>query len=231
MKLKLILPLFVAAFAVASEYTGLDLALVKPFYDPASNTWPLRDNFFVSGVMHSFGRDLIAYIMIGVLVLLIGSFIHSRLRRYRKGAAYMLLGGLLGTGIVAVLKNCTHIYSPWDLTIFGADKPYVRLFDAVPEGATVGHAFPGGHSSGGFGLLALYFLLLHYAPRYRFVGLAAGLIVGGAFGAAQEMRGAHFLSHDLFSAVICWYAALGVYYAMYRNEPANAVEAQHETAA
>jgi membrane-associated PAP2 superfamily phosphatase len=30
------------------------------------------------------------------------------------------------------------------------------------------------------------------------------------FGIDQQLRGAHFLSHDLFTAMICWAVALGL---------------------
>jgi len=44
------------------------------------------------------------------------------------------------------------------------------------------------------------------------------------FAATQEVRGAHFLSHDLFSLVICWYAALAVDWLMFRgNAPGVSV--------
>lgn len=218
MRLKLVAPLFVLLFAIASEYSGLDLALVRPFYDPATQSWPLKDAYFTAGVMHSFGKDLVVYAMVAILLVFVASFFVARLKPYRKGFAYLLLGVGLGPAVVALGKAVTHIYSPWDLTLFGGDKPYIRLFDPVPAGAEIGHAFPGGHSSGGFAWVALYFLFAWYCPQWRFYGLAVGLLAGGAFAATQEVRGAHFLSHDLFSLVICWYVAMGVFYLMYRNE-------------
>jgi membrane-associated PAP2 superfamily phosphatase len=38
-------------------------------------------------------------------------------------------------------------------------------------------------------------------------GLAAGLI----FGLAQQLRGAHFLSHDLWALAISWLVALALH--------------------
>jgi membrane-associated PAP2 superfamily phosphatase len=43
------------------------------------------------------------------------------------------------------------------------------------------------------------------------VALAAGLAVGVLFAFGQEARGAHFLSHDLTSAILVWYVQLGLY--------------------
>jgi membrane-associated PAP2 superfamily phosphatase len=220
-KLKIILPLFVVLFAIASEYSGLDIALARPFYDAETQSWPLKDNWYTAGALHSFGKDLVVYAMMVILALFAGSFVQPWLRAYRKGAGYLLLGSLLGPAIVAVMKASTHIYSPWDLTLFGGDKPYIRLFDRVPAGLPIGHAFPGGHSSGGFAFLAWFFLLSFYKPEYRFFGLALGLGLGGIFAATQEVRGAHFLSHDLFSLVICWYVGLAVFHVMYRKQLAT----------
>ena len=125
-----------------------------------------------------------------------------------------------GTGplLVGAGKHLAHIYTPWDLALFGGDKPYIHLFDAVPPTLPIGHAFPGGHSSGGFAFICLYFLLSVYRPRYRYHGLAFGLALGAVFAITQELRGAHFLSHDLFSLAICWYVAWGLYLVMFRRE-------------
>jgi membrane-associated PAP2 superfamily phosphatase len=36
------------------------------------------------------------------------------------------------------------------------------------------------------------------------------MIAGLAFGLAQQWRGAHFMSHTLWSAAVCWGVALAV---------------------
>ena len=41
-------------------------------------------------------------------------------------------------------------------------------------------------------------------------GLLTGLLAGGIFGVAQMARGAHFLSHTLWTAGICWFVAFGL---------------------
>jgi membrane-associated PAP2 superfamily phosphatase len=43
------------------------------------------------------------------------------------------------------------------------------------------------------------------------VALLSGLAVGAVFAFAQEARGAHFLSHDLWSGFIVWFVELGLY--------------------
>jgi membrane-associated PAP2 superfamily phosphatase len=218
LKTKLFLPLGVAAFAVFSEYSGLDVAIERLFYDAESHAWPLKSNFITSGILHKGGQNLVAGIIAAILVVLVLSFFVKKLRRCRKGAAYLLVGSLISPAIVFLIKSSTHIYTPGSLEIFGGDKPHIRVFDSVPPGLPIGHAFPGAHSSGGFAFLSLYFLLSLYRPQYRHYGLAFGLGLGAIFAATQAMRGEHFLSHDLFSFVICWYSAWAVFYLMFRNE-------------
>lgn len=215
---QLIAPVAIFVFAIISAYSGLDVALVTPFYDPATQSWPWREHWFTSGFLHGYGKDLVVNVLIGILVVFFASFFVARLRPYRKGAGYLILGAGLGPAIVAVIKASTHIYSPWDLEMFGGDKPHVRMFDSIPDGLPIGEAFPGGHASGGFAFVSLYFLLSYYRPAYRFHGLAVGLLLGGIFAITQEVRGAHFLSHDLTSLAICWTVALAVFRLMYRRE-------------
>ena len=218
---QLLAPLVIVALAIVSEYSGLDMAIARLFFDADTQSWPLKSNFWTAGVLHSGGRDLVVYTMSAVLLFLVATFFLRRIRPYRKGAAYLLLGSLPGPAIVAILKSTTRIYTPWDLEVFGGDKPYLRLFDAAPPDMPAGHGFPGGHSSGGFAFVSAYFLLAAYKSAYRYYGLTLGLVLGFAFAFTQEVRGAHFLSHDLFSLVVCWYAALAVATLMLRRELAQ----------
>jgi membrane-associated PAP2 superfamily phosphatase len=119
---------------------------------------------------------------------------------------------------VGILKHITHIHTPWELALFSGDQPYIRIFDPVPAGTPVGQAFPAGHASGGFAFFSLYFALGHVRSRFQIYGLWFALGLGLVFGLGQQVRGAHFPSHDLFSMVICWYAALGVYFLFYPEQ-------------
>jgi len=227
--LMLFVPLAIAGFAVVSEYSGLDLFLARLFFDDATQSWPLKSSFITAGVLHKGAQQMVVYFTVVLPLFMVLSLFIKRLRPHVKGAGYLFLCILFATGIVALIKASTHIYTPWDLTLFGGDRPYIRLFDTVPSDLPVGHAFPGGHSSGGFAFVCLFFLLSVYRPRYRYHGLVFGLALGAVFAITQELRGAHFLSHDLFSLVICWYVAWGLYAIMFRRERRLAGAKHHPT--
>jgi len=154
-----------------------------------------------------------------LFLLLIGSFFRPGLKPYRKDFAFVLVAGLSGPAIVGTFKALTHIYSPWALQLFGGNQPYIRIFDHVPANSPVGHAFPAAHASGGFAWFSVFFALRRRAiPGYR-LSLILPLVLGLFFGAAQQVRGAHFLSHDLVSLGICWMCAALWSRLFYANAP------------
>jgi len=106
---------------------------------------------------------------------------------------------------------------PWDLLRYGGTHPRVGLFGLRPAGLGRNHCFPAGHASGGYAWLALYFFFLAVRPGWRWAGLAAGACLGLVFGVSQQLRGAHFLSHDLWTIAICWTTALALHVAFRRR--------------
>ncbi len=52
--------------------------------------------------------------------------------------------------------------------------------------------------------MALYFVFRRKNRRLAYVGLTVGLLFGSIFTFGQLVRGAHFLSHNLWSAGVCW---------------------------
>jgi membrane-associated PAP2 superfamily phosphatase len=202
------IPLIVILFAVASEYSGLDLRLESGFYDATTGTWPYKSLFITSDVLHTWARYFVLFCALVNLAGIIASFFSEALVPWRKHLMFIFVAGVAGPLLVGLLKNSTHIFTPWDLQFFGGDKPYIRIFDSVYTGASIGHAFPGGHSSGGFAYVSTFFALSAMGSKYRYHGLVIPLLMGMLFAATQEIRGAHFLSHDLFSFAICWLVSL-----------------------
>jgi membrane-associated PAP2 superfamily phosphatase len=87
----------------------------------------------------------------------------------------------------------------------------VPLFGERPDSVQPGHCFPAAHASSGFALMAFYFVLRERHMRWAKVTLWGSILIGIAFGIAQQARGAHFLSHDVFSAFLVWMVSLSIY--------------------
>jgi hypothetical protein len=56
----------------------------------------------------------------------------------------------------------------------------------------------------GFGF---YYFVRHYWPRWQWWALASVLLLGLVFGIGQQLRGAHFVSHDVWTLGLCWFIA------------------------
>ena len=199
--------LFVLIFS-SLEFTMLDVRISQHFYDPLNKEWPLLHHWLTETVLHDWGQILSFGMGTLVLIAFLLSWFMASLRPFSKLLAFLFVASITGPVLIAVLKNTTHIYCPWDLTLFGGDKPYIRLFDYASYPLTVGHCFPAAHAGGGYAFISLYFFLLLVKPEYRYYGLAAGILIGIIFGVTQQMRGAHFLSHDVFSLAVCWFSSL-----------------------
>ena len=220
----LLLPIGVFLLAVLSEYSGLDLWLADQVFDGGAQTWPFKNSYLARHIFHDMGRSMVLLLAVVNLLLLLASYFLQRLRPWRRHLWFVLIAAALGPALVSLLKAYTHIYTPWDLQIFGGSRPYVRLFDPAPPGLPAGRAFPGGHSSGGFAFLSLYFLLAVYNHPWKWRALLAIAALGSSFAAAQELRGAHLLSHDLVSLGICWSVSLLLALVFYREEIRKAAE-------
>ncbi|WP_244154248.1 phosphatase PAP2 family protein [Desulfospira joergensenii] len=213
-----VLPVSILAVAIILEYSGLDIWWESIFFDASSSSWPYRDQWLFEKVIHEGGR-FFNILTAGIWVMgFVAAFLHKPSKKYRRPLLYFLIAAAAGPVIVGIIKQTTHIYTPWDIIPFSGSLPYIRLFDPVPNGLPVGQAFPAGHASGGYAFFSLYFLFYHLGFPPKKYGLAVGLFLGTIYGFGQQARGAHFPSHDLFSLVICWYSAFFIYYLFYPKQ-------------
>jgi membrane-associated PAP2 superfamily phosphatase len=191
------------------ELTDFDLALSKHFYNPQLKQWVYKNHWLLETVIHQGGKYLTETIGIIVFILAVRSFaVKSSFYPHRQAFVFLFIAIIINPIIITSLKNITHIYCPWDLKLFGSTQPYIRLFSAVTENLKVGHCFPAAHAGGGFTFISFYFFLWLVKAEYKYYGLGFGILLGLIFGIAQQLRGAHFLSHDVFSLAICWFSAV-----------------------
>ena len=188
------------AWAAARQ---LDLHWARWLFQWEGGTWALKRSVLLEGVLHRGGRLLSQVAWAGLLVATLWRW-RSPTAAWTRPAARLLLAVFASIACVAALKALTHMDCPWDLAGLGGQRPFIDLFETRP--ATLGPAacFPAAHAAGGFAWVALYFFFLRVAPRWRHAGLGIGLLAGTVFGLAQQLRGAHFLSHDVASLAVCW---------------------------
>ncbi|MCA0395616.1 MAG: phosphatase PAP2 family protein [Proteobacteria bacterium] len=200
---------------------GGDRWLADRIYAWEGHAWALREAWVADTAIHVYGRRLSA----AAWTVLLCAWVQASLFRprwpLRRPVAYLLLAVLASCVAVSLLKSWSNMDCPWDLVRYGGQREFFGLLEARPPGMERGRCFPAGHASAGYAWVALYFFFLAAAPRWRWLGLSTGLALGLVFGISQQLRGAHFLSHDLYTAAICWLIALGLYVAMLHSAQAR----------
>ena len=211
-----------------------DLWIADRIYAWEGHAWMLRDGFVTESLIHVAGRRLSLLAWLAVAALYAATWRVVRLRAWRRPLLYLLVAVALGAGVVSALKHLTNVDCPWDIDRYGGLRPYIDPFLPRPRELPRGQCFPAGHASAGYAWVALYFLFVAMRPAWRWRGLAVGLAMGATFGISQQLRGAHFLSHDLFALMVCWTVALVAYRAFWpavrTSAPARLPLAQEQRA-
>jgi len=203
-----VLPLIAfVILAAALELTRVDAWLATRLFEWEGGAWALRPDPFVRDVLHDGAKRVIGVVYALIVMGCAASFWVTRLRRYRWGLVYLVATMAASTLSIAVLKGVTHVHCPWSIAGYGGQHPYLPSLQAIAARAPSGRCFPSGHAGSAYAFVSSYFLCRLYAPRWRWLALGCALIVGTTLGAAQQLRGAHFVSHDVWALAICWFIA------------------------
>ena len=189
------------ACVVLWDAAGLDLAAAQLFGSAAG--FPLRDHWLLVQVMHEGGRYL-AWLL--VLALTLGVWWpHGVLRDLDVvGRLQLAASALLALAVVSLTKNLSATSCPWDLAEFGGVARHISHWALGTADGGSGRCFPAGHASAGFAFVGGYFALRRTAPRAARWWLGGAVVAGLVLGVAQQMRGAHFMSHTLWTGWLCW---------------------------
>lgn len=185
------------------EVSGADLPLARLLADAGG--FPARHAWWAEQLLHDGLRSLIGALLLAQVLLWAWA---PRWAPPRRELAFGLLGALLAMGGVSLLKSFSHTSCPYELSEFGGLARHVPHWALAVWDGGPGRCFPSGHAAGAFGLLAA---VVPWWPQRRRLAqglLAAVLLLGAAASAAQVARGAHFVSHCLWSAWLCGLAAL-----------------------
>lgn len=231
MRVHLWVPLVVfAAVLLVFDIAQLDWRIARALYSWEGYHWLLKRAFITESVIHKLGRNISIAAWLGVLCAWAAAYRRPALAAWRTPLAYLAMSILLSTLLVSWTKSWTNMDCPWDIVGLGGTRPYIKLFEARPEHLPHNACFPAGHASGGYAWMSLYFFFLMARPGWRWYGLGIGSLVGLIFGIGQQLRGAHFLSHDLWTAAICWASALGLYLYFAARAERRAYELQWQAA-
>ena len=184
---------------LAWDASGLDLAVVQAV--GTVQGFALRDAWWTSRLLHDGGR-LLGWAVLAALVINIWRpWWRGPSQRERLGWALITLACLL---LVPALKRISTTSCPWDLQAFGGVALYVSHWQFGLTDGGPGHCFPSGHAVAAFAFVSGWFALRPYATRAARIWLLGVLAFGALFGIAQLLRGAHYPSHTMWSAWICW---------------------------
>lgn len=213
------LPLLLAVLVFGVfEFTDLDLRINDLFYDPVAHVFPLRNNVLIELIAHRWAKYPVIALAIGLAAGWIASFFKAAWKPHRRQLLFVILAMMLGSEAVGLLKQTTHRHCPYDLAVYGGYAPYRKLLEPAAEDVRPGQCWPGGHATSGFSLMAFYFLWRRSRPQLATGALAGGVFYGLLLGGSRMIQGAHFLSHNLWSGLICWFVMLLLYELLLRRE-------------
>lgn len=201
----LLLPsLLLAASLALHGAERADTAVQDLLFDFASRSWCVDSHAALPRALFYRGPKLV----FGALALLLAARLAVRRpladpAPTRREAAYLLACLALVPAAAGALKHSTAVPCPWQVDRYGGELEHRTVFSPPPApGRGVGHCFPAAHASGGFALLAFAHVGRDARRRRRAVLLA--LAVGCALGGYQMLRGAHYLSHTVFTMLLAW---------------------------
>ena len=188
------------------HFTALDVRLASPWYDSAHHTFPWRYAWVTKYAIHRYLKDV--QIVFGVCMCGVAlSATRARagfLATHRRRLWCIAVSFVAVPTIIAALQRLSPMHCPWDVVGFGGGIPYFDLLSSPPPGVRAGHCFPAAFLTSGAWMLS--FAWLWFPERRRLsvgIGVAA-LAWAFGLGFVQQMRGAHFLSHTLWSLWLGW---------------------------
>lgn len=183
-------------------FTDLDLRLADAMYDRSTHSFPWQHAWLTEVFGHSIVKIVLTVVGVVLVALCLGEpllrkrYLNAwwRLRLRFAGASAILI-----PLITSMLKQASKSHCPWDIERYGGSQQYYRLLEHVPAWVDAGRCLPGGHASTALWLIGMVAFWLPHRPRAALMAAVFSLLAGAALGWMQQMRGAHFLTHTLWS--------------------------------
>ena len=205
----LLLISFLVIFFLFPVGGQIDLNLIQPWVS-SDGSFPLKGDWALAKLNHTYVKQVLTAVYLSFFVLWCASFKIEKLKAKRWQYGYFFAISMLCTCVIGLIKAHAAHACPWAMTT-ATSTGFILNFSA-----TAGHCFPGGHASTGFALITGFFIFRLDQKKLAWFYLFSGVVLGFAMGWAQMMRGAHFLSHNLWTAWICMAINLLCYALSYR---------------
>lgn len=227
------IPLLLAlALFVSFDLTGLDVILSDWMYNTTTHTFPLEHNKLFETITHKWARIIPNWTGELAIVGALLSFVWPRfnadkhgkliawlekvrvapvlrfLTRHRRDLLFVVFAFSITTGAIHYFKSHTSIYCPVETTLYGGieqKKEWFENFNLLHD-AGKGRCWPGGHASGGFTMMALFFVARRYRWRHARKLLTFSLVLGMVYGTTRVFQGWHFMSHTFWAGIIVWFS-------------------------
>jgi len=194
--------------------TDIDLALADAAYDAAARSFPMQHAWIAEQFNHVILKAILSVLGATAVVLALW----DAFRPYRSWATSRRIGmrvvamsAVLVPSAISLMKHASVSHCPWDLQRYGGTEPYIRLLEWMPEGIRAGHCMPAGHASSALWLISIAAFWWPQRRRTAMLVAAAMLTLGLTVGWLQQLRGAHFLTHTLWSAWVACVLVWAVY--------------------
>ena len=196
--------LALAALAILwlGRCTDLDLMLADMVFDARSGVFPWREAWLTVTFNHVILKWLLTLLAAGLIGYAVIDACRPQAALGANGRLQLriiALSAILVPAVTSGLKQISASHCPWDLLRYGGAQPYVRLFNAFPDGAMPGQCLPAGHASSALWLVALAVCWLPARPSMAGRAALLAIAFGALVGYLQQLRGAHFMTHTLWS--------------------------------
>jgi membrane-associated PAP2 superfamily phosphatase len=206
------IPAIAAVILMLLELTDLDMDLARMFYDPVAGDFIGRHSHFLEDILHDRAKEVVIAFSVFAIIGFVAAFFIQRLKPFKRELGCLVLSLGLATSFVTPMKAVTAVQCPWSLEQFGGHETYSKLLSHRPDTNKPGRCWPGGHAATGFTLFALFFVLRDRRPRLARKAFIFAFALGTVFSISRMMQGAHFFSHNVWTAIFCWLICLGSYY-------------------
>ena len=194
------------AVITLSQFSYLDIFIQSFFYNFDTKNWLIDKN---EPILKFFLYDRIKNLLILFAVAILFSLIFLRkkelIQEYKKGLIIVLLAAIFVPVIIGSLKAISNTPCPCNIVNFNGTYPETKVFDSYPKGfiqTSKAKCWPAGHASGGFALMALFFLFK--TPKNQKRALVVALVIAWSMGLYKMLLGDHFLSHTIITMIMAW---------------------------